>query len=113
MANKFEIKRNDTRPYLDATIQQANGSPVDLSTGSYIFFNMSTNDNAFTSVFSGAASIVGTGSDAGTVRYEWASSDTNRSGTYLGEFEVTYTDSTVLTAPADHSFVIAISEDYD
>ena len=108
----FEIKRNDTKPYLAATLQDSVGSALDLTNTSSISFNLSTNDNQFTSVLSGACVTTGL-SGAGTVEYQWQASDTNRSGLYLGEFEVTYADSSILTLPSDHSLVVKINEDYD
>jgi len=105
----FEIKRNDTKPVLGVTLQYTNGSAVDLTGGS-VFFNMASNDNLFTSIFSGAAVI--TGSDTGQVEYRWSGTDTNRSGTYLGEFECEWTGST-MTLPSDHSLIVKIFEDYD
>lgn len=111
MANLFKIKRNDTKPTISATLQDSTGSAINLTLGSYVFFNLATNDNTFTPVFSG----LGTISDAtgGKVEYTWSSSDSNRSGTYLGEFEVTFNDSSVLTLPTDHSLRVVIPEDYD
>jgi len=112
----FEIKRNDTKPYLATTLQDVNGSAIDLN-NTAVHFNLGTNDNAFTPVLSGACVI--TGSTAGQVEYRWVSGttagiDTNRSGLYLGEFEVTYDgDDSVLTLPSDHSLVVKINEDYD
>ena len=111
MAKTFRIKRNDTKPYLAAQIQDSTGSAVDLTSTSAIYFNLSTNDNTYTPVFSGLATI--TGSDTGNVEYRWTSANTNRSGLYLGEFEVTFTDSSKLTVPADHSFSVNIFEDYN
>ena len=111
----FEIKRNDTKPYLAVTLQDSVGSSIDLN-GTTVYFNLATNDNAFTSVLSGACVI--TGSSTGNVEYRWVSGtsagiDTNRSGLYLGEFEVTYSDNSVLTLPSDHSLFVKINEDYD
>ena len=111
MAKTFKIKRNDTRPYLAAQILQSNGSAVDLTNTSSVYFNLSTNDNTFTPVFSGLAVI--TGSATGEVQYQWSDGDTNRSGLYLGEFQVNFLDTTKLTVPADHSFGVNIFEDYD
>lgn len=115
MASTFKIKRNDTKPFIVATLQDATGSAVDLTNGSYIYFNMATNDNNYTPVFSGTALTSGTtnGSIVGVVEYQWSATDTATSGNFLGEFEVTYKDSTVSTFPADHSLRINIFEDYD
>ena len=111
MAQTFKIKRNDRRPFVSAQVLQSNGSVVDLTATQKIYFNLSTNDNQYTPVLSGAATV--TGSATGLVDYRWAAGDTNRSGLYLGEFEITYNDGTILTVPSDHSFAVNIFEDYN
>lgn len=111
MAKTFKIKRNDTKPFLAAQILQSNGSVVDLTNATKVYFNLSTNDNQYTPVFSGAAVI--TGSTTGNVEYRWNVGDTNRSGLFLAEFKTTFTDNSVLTVPADHTFPVNIFEDYD
>jgi len=101
---------------LAVQLQDSTGSNIDLS-DTTVFFNLATNDNQFTSVLSGACVI--TGSTTGNVEYRWVSGtstgiDTNRSGLYLGEFEVTYNgDNSVLTLPSDHSLVVKINKEYD
>jgi len=107
----FEIKRNSTEPSLAVKLVDSNGSPIDLSTGSNIFFKLSTNDNAFTPVFSGNATI--TGSTTGNLQYNWTEANTNRSGLFLGEFTTTFEDSSILTLPSDNSLVVKINPDYD
>jgi len=107
----FKIKRNDTKPFLAVQFTDSTGSAIDLTNTSSISFNMATNDNAFTSVLSGNATI--TGSATGNIEYQWQASDTNRSGLFLGEFEATFNDSSILTLPSDNSLVIKINEDYD
>jgi hypothetical protein len=107
----FQIKRNDTKPFLAVQFTDSTGSAIDLTDTTGISFNLATNDNQFTSVLSGAAVI--TGSTTGNVQYEWSASDTNRSGLYLGEFEATFNDATILTLPSDNSLVVKINEDYD
>ena len=107
----FQIKKDSTNPVLAVQLVNANCSGVDLSTGSYIQFMLSSNDNTFTPVFSGAAVI--TGSTSGNVEYRWTTSNTNRSGTYLGEFMTVFTDNSILKLPSDHSLIVKINEDYD
>jgi len=111
MAETFKIKRNDTKPYLAVTFKDSVGSAIDLTNASGISFNMTSDNNVYTSVLSG--NCVVTGSTSGQTEYRWAAGDTNRSGTYLGEFEITYDDGTVETFPADHSLKVKIYEDYD
>lgn len=107
----FEIKKDSTDPSLAVQLVDAVGSAIDLTNGSNIFFRMSTNDNQFTPVFSGNAVI--TGSLTGNVEYRWTTSDTNRSGLFLGEFRTTFTDDSILTLPSNNSLVIKINKDYD
>lgn len=108
----FKIKRNDTQPYLAVQMKSEDtGNALNLTAGSKIYFNLSTNDNSYTTVLSGAATV--TGSATGECEYRWAAGDTARSGLYLAEFQVTYNDGAVLTLPNDHSLLIDISEDYD
>lgn len=109
MTNKFKIKRSDTKPYLTVQLLSANGTVIDLNEGS-VFFNLATSDNNYTPVFSGLAVI--TGSSTGQCEYRWTTSNTNRSGTFLGEFEfISGTD--IQTFPPDHSLFIKMFEDYD
>ena len=108
---EFQIKRDATQPFLRVEFLDGNGSAVDLTNASNIYFKLATNDNQYTPVFSGNATI--TGSTAGLLDYRWASTDTARSGLYLGEFVTTFTDGTKLTLPTDHSLYVYISEDYD
>lgn len=107
----FQIKKDSTDPALAVQFVDSAGSAIDLTNGSSIFFRMSTNDNQFTPVLSGAATI--TGSTTGNVEYRWTESDTNRSGLFLGEFRTVFTDESILTLPSDNSLVVRINRDYD
>jgi hypothetical protein len=109
MTDIFEIKRNDTKPYLSVTLQYANGSAVDLTGGS-VLFNLARNDNTYATVFSGLCVI--TGSLTGECEYQWTASNTNRSGLYLGEFQINLSGGKIMTLPSDHSLLIKINEDY-
>ena len=107
----FQIKKDSTDPSLAVQFVSYNGSPITLVNGSNIFFKLSTNDNAYTPVFSGLATI--TGSTTGNVEYRWSTDNTNRSGLYLGEFTTLFDDESVLTLPSDNSLVVKINPDYD
>lgn len=107
----FQIKRDSTDPSLAAQLVDSDGTGIDLTVGSHIYFRLCTNDNTFTPVFSGLAVI--TGSTNGNVEYRWSTSDTNRSGLYLGEFTTTFNDDSILTLPSDHSLLVKINEDYN
>lgn len=107
---KFEIKRSSTDPNLSVQLVDSTGSGIDLTLGSYIYFQMSTNDNTYSTVFSGLATV--TGSTTGNIEYRWSTDNTNRSGLFLGEFKTVFNDASVLILPSDHSLNIRIYEDY-
>ena len=48
---------------------------------------------------------------ARNVRYNWSASDTASVGTYEGEFEVTFADSTIETFPNNSFFSMAVTDD--
>lgn len=108
---EFKIKRDSTKPFLAVQLLDGNGSAIDLTSTTSIYFKMATNDNLYTPVFSGTCNI--TGSTTGELEYCWTSSNTARSGLYLGEFVANFSDSSKLTLPADHSLLVEIYEDYD
>ena len=107
----FQIKKDSTDPALAVQFVDSTGSAIDLTNGSNIYFRMSTNDNQFAPIFSGLATI--TGSTTGNVEYRWTTSDTNRSGLFLGEFRTVFDDESILTLPSDNSLVVKINKDYD
>jgi len=107
--NIFNIKKQDTLPALSVTLQQADGTAINLTGGS-IFFHMG-NLITYAPHFSGAGVI--TDATAGEVEYRWTGSpDTFTTGNFWGEFEVTWTGSQI-TLPNDHSLKINIFEDYE
>ena len=105
----FRIKTNDTSPKLSVTLTDALGTPIGLA-GCAARFHM----KAF-----GASSLkidaVADIEDAvnGIVEYSWQAGDTDTAGTYYGEIEVTYGDSTVETFPNNGYFTVIIKEDLD
>ena len=107
----FQIKKDSTDPALAVQLVDSVGSAIDLTNGSNIFFRLSTNDNQFTPVLSGLATV--TGSTNGNVEYRWTEANTNRSGLFLGEFTTVFTDDSILTLPSDNSLVIKINQDYN
>lgn len=102
----FYIKRNDTAPAIRATLKDGDGDPVDL-TGCSVNFHMVDEDG--TVVVDAAGSVVTAAS--GIVEYSWAAADTDVSGTFRAEFEVTYTDTTIETFPNSGYIKIHIGDD--
>jgi len=91
----FTIKQNDDSPAFERTLSDSSGTVINL-TGSTVRFHLydQTKDTA---KIDAAATI--TDAANGVVVYTWAAGDTDTVGWYWGEFEVTYSDTTVETFP--------------
>lgn len=106
MAETFNLKSNDTSPSLLYTL-----SPVTTDlTGATVCFNMRPATGGAVKV-SRAAAVVVTETGTPTVRYDWTAQDTDTSGTYDGEFEVTYAGGAVETFPNTGFIKIVIAKD--
>lgn len=111
----FLIKQNDTRPQLDYTIQQGpvgGKVSVDMTNATSVVFNMRLKDTPGTVVINrGSAEFVAP-LTSGVVRYTFSEADTADADDYIGEFEVTFDDDGVLTAPTGNSWIyIQIGDD--
>lgn len=105
----FKIKKGDTNPALEVTLQYSDGAAVDLNGGSVWFIMGSGTDY---SAYSSGLCVI-TGSDTGKAEYRWnATDDTGSVGTFWGEFETVWTGSR-MTLPSDHSLKIEVYEDYN
>ena len=103
----FYIKQNDTSPSMLATLQDANDVAVDLTSASVRFHLRPISSN--TVKVDQAATIV-TAVD-GLVRYDWQAADTDTTGSYQAEFEVTYADASIETFPNDGYIRVEIISD--
>jgi hypothetical protein len=103
--------RNDTKPYLDATLTDASGDAIDLTDTTVTFTMVNSETITSQKVLAQECTILNSG--LGQVRYEWESEDTNTAGTYLGQFQIEYADESKLTIPTTDSLAIIILEDYD
>ena len=103
----FNIKQNDTSPAMLATLQDAQGSVIDL-TGSTIRFHMRTIGSTVVAVDAPAAIVDPL---QGLVRYNWDTDDTAAIGSYQAEFEVTYGDASVETFPNNGYIRVEITND--
>ena len=103
----FFIKQNDTSPILQADLKDGNNSAVDV-TGATIAFKMRPVSSSAATVNSAAAIIDGS---AGSVKYEWQSSDTATAGSYFAEFQVTFSNGKIETFPNGDYIQITILDD--
>lgn len=101
------IKQNDTWPPLEATLSDQDG-PVNLTTASTILLLLKPALTPLT-IFQGVCEVVS--AVDGKIRYVWDEPDTAIADTYAGEFEVTWTDSTITTFPNAGYFSLEIQPD--
>ncbi len=99
----FTIKQNDTSPSIQATLKDASGSAIDLS-GASVSFHM----KPLSGDIKVDSSMTITDATGGVVRYDWQSTDTDTVGTYLVEFEVTYSDNSVETFPNNGNLIVNV-----
>lgn len=99
----FTIKQSDTSPAIQATLQDANAVPINLSGATVKFHMKLLGGNTILN-----EDMVIVTPLSGLVRYDWQVGDTSVAGTYYAEFEVTYADSTVETFPNTGNIPIVI-----
>lgn len=104
----FSIKRGDTEPAIQAQLQDDQGDAVDLTNADSVAFHME-GDRETTPKVNASASI----DDAanGEVSYSWDSTDTDETGTYEAEFQVTWSDGGTETFPNDGFLEVVIRDD--
>ena len=102
----FTIKQNDRLPALQATLEDGEGNPVDL-TGTTIKFKMRGASATTLKVDAGATIVSPT---LGTVKYEWAAAETDTPGDYYGEFEVTSAGKTLTFPNGAHLFIRVLDD---
>lgn len=109
MAADFTIKAHDRLPSIQATLLSA-GVPVDLTTATGVKFILKL-ENGSTPKVNAAATIVTAAS--GLVRYDWLAVDTDTPGSYLGEWEVTWSGGKKQTFPTLTYHAIDVLADLD
>ena len=104
----FYIKQNDTRPELDVFLRDDKDRTINV-TGAPVKFNMrNASDNV---VKDSLGSVTTVSSTAGRVKYSFSSADTDTSGNFDGEFQVTFVGGQVETFPNDGYIKVIITDD--
>lgn len=103
----FRMNTGDLQPVLQATLENPDGSAVDL-TGASVVFTMSQNGAV---LFSNPAVIVSPASN-GTVQYNWLPGNTNYYGSCIGVFTVTFPSGLTQTFPVESQLTIVFPQVY-
>lgn len=108
MTNRiFYIKKGDRLPTIRSTLYQPDGEIQPLTSVSGVKFIMYQNG---TEKINAAASVL-EGGTTGAVEYAWATNDTNTSGVYKAEWQVTFTDGKPQTFPNKGYISVIITDD--
>ncbi len=110
----FTIKRNDLLPLLEAILKDADDNPVDLTDATGVVFHMREEDTE-TLKIDGVDGAIDSNPQTGKVSFVWRwldpDFDTDTSGIFLGEFEVTWTGGKIQTFPSQGYISIEIVDD--
>lgn len=108
MAVDFKIKRNDTRPAIEATL----GSVTSGDTISSVVFSMASKDGTLI-VDAASATIVQQASATAPakVKYQWQTGDTATSALNNAEFQCTFSDGRVETFPNEGYLKVQVGPD--
>lgn len=111
MAEIFHIKQHDTRPIMRATLTFPEDPEKTLSKATKVQLVMRSKgatDPAAPKVKSDA-SIADAPNNI--VEYEWEAADTDTSGEFNAEFEVTWEDGGVESVPRSDYFIVHVHDD--
>lgn len=107
----FEIKANDRKPSITATLGFEGGGSPDLTDATVQFIMRAADPTVGTVKVKSSAVIVTP--ETGVVRYDWAAGDTDIPGEYHAEWEVTFADGLPQTFPLKTYHSITIIRDLD
>jgi len=105
---ELTFKRNDVPPPSVFQLLYSDGTVIDL-TSCTVMFNLRLQNSLL--FISRAAAVI----DAleGMVSFAWQTGDFALSGTYQGEFEVTFPGGATRTVPSDSYIVITVYDDVE
>jgi hypothetical protein len=108
----FNIKAHDLLPSIKAVLTNPDKTPVDLTTAIGLKFIMRPEAGGSVVKVSLPA-VMETPKTSGAVRYDWAGSDTDTPGKYLGEWQVMWPGNRPQTFPTDKYHTIEVLADLD
>ncbi len=111
MGSSHHWKRNDTTP-ISGTVKDPNNDAQDIQSAT-LRFHMKTRNGVTVVDASADNDQVGDGSDGtkGDWSYDPVAADTDESGRFVGEVEVTFASGVITSYPNKHHIIITISDD--
>jgi hypothetical protein len=106
---QFYWKRHDTSQ-IQAQLKDETGAPVNL-TGATVKFTMNAVGSPTPKINAGSTTIITAAS--GIVGFKPTSSQTDTSGQFNAEWQVTFADTTVTTFPNNGNDTVTITDDLD
>lgn len=115
MPMDFTIKRNDTRPRLQAQLLKNVGDgdeePINLAGAESVLFVMRRASAAEGTAADVSAEADITETSTGTVTYTWVTGDTAAAGVFEAEFQINWSDGGVETVPNDSYIEVTVVDD--
>jgi hypothetical protein len=109
MASTATWKQHDLEPPVQSTLRNADGTGIDLSTATAVYFLMRPVSGG--TPIRQAATVVS--ASAGTVKYVWQSTNTDTVGSFYQEWEIMWPSTRPQTVPNDTFNLIVIVDDLD
>lgn len=108
----FYLKAGDTDSVMSAVLRDANYEAVDIQGATVEFILRALAGGPALIHRSASVEQSGDGTDGsmGAVEFVWQTGETNTSGLFLGEWRVTFADSSVQTYPNVGYILVLISE---
>lgn len=106
------LRRHDTHRYARALLMDENGSPIDLD-GSTVAYTMKHQRTRELKIDRASATLADQDVYPGEIYYAWDDADVDTAGTYIEEWEITYSDTTKETFPASGEQRVLILPDED